>query len=196
MKNKIKWNLNNFKPPRPFLQKKYTDYNLKQKKEFKHYFYLIFASFFLSLKKIGINLRSYPDQFAHQGFDIEYFLREEKRKFGSNIFIVGSNIPNQFLYTKHKKLLTIIKIPKWLLKKLYTTNKISKKYFGDHIWSNVEYDYKKIDIVKKNWSDKESKILFTKKEMDYGEELLNNLGLSKFNYVVFGSRNEKLRNFI
>ena len=80
---------------------------------------------------------------------------------------------------------------------IYYWLKISKKYFGDHIWSNVEYDYKKIDIVKKNWSDKESKILFTKKEMDYGEELLNNLGLSKFNYVVFGSRNENfsLKNY-
>ena len=152
MRNKVKWNLNKFRPVRPW-DNKFFSKNVKKKIDLRHNLYLPFVLFFLLLKKFGLKLRRYPDHFGHQNFDIEYFLREEIKEFGINIFFLGISVPNNFLLKKHKKLIIIVKTPKWLLKKLFTIEKVSKIKFRKSIFNGPEYVYKKIDIVKKKWFD-------------------------------------------
>lgn len=189
MKSNIIWKLSKYKPVRPYNQK-YLDYKfLNDNTFFKHNFYVPFILIIFLLKKCGIKFYRYPDQFGHQNFDIEYFLREEISDFGIHIFILGVSVPNDFLYSKHKKLLNIVRLPKWLLKKIFAIDKFSKIKFGKSIFNGSEYVYKKIDIVKKDWDKQSSKIIFTKKELEMGEDLLKNLGLEKYNFVTFASRN-------
>jgi len=188
MKSKVVWKLSEYKPVRPYNQK-YLDYKfLNDNTFFKHNFYVPFILIIFLLKKCGIKFYRYPDQFGHQNFDIEYFLREEISDFGIHIFILGVSVPNDFLYSKHKKLLNIFRLPKWLLKKIFAIDKFSKIQFGKSIFNGSEYVYKKIDIVKKEWDKQSSKIIFTKKELEMGEDLLKNLGLEKYNFVTFASR--------
>lgn len=194
MKKKILWNINEFKPVRPYnlkVNKTYVGTKTSvDKLGFKYNLYTTLIISILILKKIGLKLRIYPSQFGHQSFDIEYFLREEKQQFGFNIFIKGVSIPNHFLYMKHKKLITIVKVPQLLLKKLYAANKMSLIQFGEPLFSGLTYEYKKIDIVTKNWADQNPKIIFTKNELELGEKYLRKLGLEKFKYVTFTSRSE------
>ena len=189
VKKNINWNIENSKPARSPLKKNIDRKHLRNNIRYHHYPYLLVIIFIFILRKFKLNLRKYPVLFGHQAFDIEYFLRRIKKLDVKDLFIYSGNIPNDFLFSKHKNLLKLIRVNNWIYKKLLAIDKISHVKFRKSIFVESEYTYKKVNIVKRNWHNFQPKIEFNENEKKIGESFLKKHKLKKFEYVIFASRN-------
>ena len=186
--NNVKYNL---KPTKIFDTEEYRPDLKKKNIDFKFYLFIPFILIIYLLRIFKINLRLYPNQFGHQGFDIEYFLRIEKKKSLIDIFIVGPIVPNSYLEKKHKLIINMINVPERLFQYLQKLNKLSYSFFGRSIYKTFGYEYKRIRQCSEDWKLQGPQIKFSLNEMKKGNKFLKKYGLKKNNYILLISRTDR-----
>lgn len=138
------------------------------------------------LRLASIKVNVYPDHFGHQGLDIEYYLRTHEKQKRRCIYVFSNVIPNEYLLSKHRELLRIIKIPKKLYDYIRKVQKTSITTFGVSALPWVGFERKILDTPV--WSETSPQIKFSDKDHIRGQKIMASLGIIPGEYVGFTAR--------
>lgn len=189
--NKI-WKLpNNFKVPFKVFDTLEYDKRKIVRTKLTHLLYIPIILLIFFLKKLNIRLMKYPEYFGHQNFDMEHFYRIGKKQRCIYIFMKNKIVINEYLFQKHKNRLLIIQFSNKFFKLIENIDKISLRNFGLSIFDIIGYEYKKIQIIKKNWDKNQPLLKFSVKDENNGKSILKEIGLEKQNFVLFASRDKE-----
>jgi putative glycosyltransferase (TIGR04372 family) len=139
-----------------------------------------------SLRGVGTKIALYADQFGHQAFDIEYHLRTTKPGRARAVFVHGSHVPNSYLLEKHQEIISILRVPDFLIRYLRRADLVSRRTFGRQVlvWEGFEKKLLHASV----WNEESPRIVFSEEEHARGKRILGRLGLIRGRYVCLYAR--------
>lgn len=140
------------------------------------------------LRLCGLKFRIYPTLFGHQAIEMDFAMRRAERDGRSTlpIYIQGWVVPNQFLLKKHKEKMTVLRVPRLLLRYIHLCNVMDQRMYKWKAFHREEHD--ELFVSPDLWNKHAPQIEFTEAEHARGRRLLREMGLEPGRYVCFHTR--------